>query len=141
MRLARLSAADRALLERTRVLLEKRKSDVSGVSAGLRTSKGTEFYGLCIDAPTATVGMCAEFAAIGTMVTRGERSIETIVAVAFRGDGRYAVIPPCGKCRDFVSSFGDPYVMVQTGGSMTQSKKARLSELMPFPWKTIPTAT
>jgi len=98
LKLIELDGTDTELVEKAR-LLEKRHSDISGVSPGLRTSRGTEFSG-GVDARTATVGMCAEYSAIGTMVTNGERSIRTLVAIAYRGDGRYEIIPLCGKCRN-----------------------------------------
>ncbi len=134
MKLLELNEGDRALVERTRLLLKKRISEISGVSAGLSTTDGKEFFGLCIDAKTATVGMCAEYSAIGTMVTNGGRRIKTIVAVTYEGRGRYAILPPCGKCRDLIRGFGNPYVVLQTGKDTGESKKVRLSELTPFPW-------
>lgn len=134
MNLRALDEEDRTLLAKTRWLLEKRHSDMSGVSAGLRTSEGSEFFGLCIDAKTSTVGMCAEFSAIGTMVTRGESKINTIVAVSWRGRDACEVIPPCGKCRDLIRGFGDPFVILQVGRRLGDSRKVRLSELVPYPW-------
>jgi len=100
----------------------------------LRTDRGTEFFGLCIDLETATINACAEYPAIGTMVSSGERKVRTIVAVTSKGRDGYAILPPCGKCRDFVRAFGDPYVILQVGKSIVESKKVKLSELTPFPW-------
>jgi cytidine deaminase len=62
------------------------------------------------------------------MVSEGEGKIDTIVAFAYKQGGH--VLPPCGKCRQFISEFGNPYVIVQVGG---QLKKAKLSELYPLP--------
>jgi cytidine deaminase len=62
------------------------------------------------------------------MVSEGEEEIETIVAVSHK-DGGY-VLPPCGKCRQFISEFGNPYVIIQLEGEI---KKIRLSELYPLP--------
>ena len=106
----------------------------------MRTSKGTEFYGLCIDLETATISACAEYSAIGTMVSSGERKVRTILAIASKGKNGYAILPPCGKCRDFVRAFGDPYVILQVGKSIGESKKVKLSELSPFPWNEAPRA-
>ena len=134
MKLVDLDAEDRELLKKARTLLQKRHSDISGVSAGLRTARGSEFFGLCLDAKTSTVGMCAEYSAIGAMVTSGENLIKTIVAVTCRTKPRYSVLPPCGKCRDLIRAFGDPYVILQVGKRLEDSRKARLSDLVPFPW-------
>ena len=100
----------------------------------MRASDGEVFLGLDLNPGTATVGMCAEYAAIGAMVTSGKRGIETMVAIAYRGDGKYAVLPPCGKCRDLAREFGDPYAILQIGREVTDSMKTRVSELVPFPW-------
>ena len=140
MRLVNLDEGDRALVERARLLLKKRFSDVSGVSSGLRTTRGTAFFGLCVDAKKATVGMCAEYSAVGAMLTNGERRIQTIVAVTRRTGGSYAILPPCGKCRDLIRSFGNPYVILQVGEGLEESKKVRVTELVSFPWDQPPAA-
>jgi cytidine deaminase len=138
MRLIELDESDKSLVEKTRLHLKKRSSEISGVAAGLRTSRGTEFFGLCIDLETAPLGACAEYSAIGTMVSSGERKVKTIVAVTDKGRNRYAILPPCGKCRDFIRAFGDPHVILQVGESLRDSKKVKLSELIPFPWNETP---
>jgi cytidine deaminase len=134
MRLVDLDESDSVLVKKARLLLQKRYSNISGVSAGLRTTMGTEFYGLCVDAKTATVGMCAEYCAVGTMLTNGERRIQTIVAVTRRTRTTYAILPPCGKCRDLIRAFGNPYVILQVGKSLEELRKVRIAELVSFPW-------
>jgi cytidine deaminase len=62
------------------------------------------------------------------MVSEGEGNIETIVAVS--SNRNYSVLPPCGKCRQFISEFGNPYVIVEVNGKL---KKVKLSELCPLP--------
>jgi cytidine deaminase len=138
MRLIELDESDRSLVEKTRLHLKKRASEISGVAVGLRTSKGREFFGLCIDVKTTPIGACAEYSAIGTMVSSGERKVRIIVAITDKGKNGYAILPPCGKCRDFVRAFGNPYVVLQVGKSIGESKKVRLSELVPFPWNEAP---
>jgi len=122
---------DRALVRKAKLFLRRNTSEMSGVSAALRTTSGKEYFGLCIDAKTATVGVCAEFSAIGTMISAGEKKVGTVVAVTYKGKGKYLILPPCGKCRDFIRAFGNPFVILQVG---EEPKKARLSELIPFPW-------
>ena len=43
-------------------------------------------------------GICAEHAAIASMLTHGEKKIKKIVAVSDKGTVRY----PCGRCREFI---------------------------------------
>ena len=124
-----LSKQDLELIEKARDLIRKRKSKRSSVGAALRTSSDKVFCGVNIEIEcSAPCSICAEYAAIGTMVSEGENEIQTIVAVSSNRD--YSVLPPCGKCRQFISEFGNPYVIVEVGGKL---KKAKLSELYPLP--------
>jgi len=125
-----LTSQDLELVEAARDLVKKRRSRLSSVAALLKTGDGRVFSGVNIEIEaSAPCSICAEYAAIGTMVTEGRTKIETIVAVCLHDDG-WSVLPPCGKCRQFISEFGNPYVIVEVGGEL---KKVRLSELYPLP--------
>jgi len=71
------------------------------VAAALITTSGRQFLGVCIDTGSGT-GFCAEHAAIAAMVTAGEYQISSIVAVWRDDGGRLTVLPPCGRCREFI---------------------------------------
>lgn len=71
------------------------------VAAALETHGGNQYTGVCIDTPSAT-GFCAEHAAIAAMVTAGEYRIARIVAVWRSDAGTPYVLPPCGRCREFI---------------------------------------
>jgi cytidine deaminase len=72
------------------------------VASTLVTSQGTIFSGVCIDTGSGT-GFCAEHSAIAAMVTAGEYRIDRIVAVwRSPDDNRLSVLPPCGRCREFI---------------------------------------
>ena len=129
MRFKDLRKRDLELVEKAKDLIDKRKSKRSSVAAVLRTKSNKTFHGVNIEIEcSAPCSICAEYAAIGTMVSEGEEEIETIVAFAYKNGGR--VLPPCGQCRQFISEFGDPYVIVEVNGEL---KKLRLSELYPLP--------
>lgn len=132
MRFVELNSDDRALVERTRTLLRKGRSDISSVAAGLRTAQGREYFGLDIELDVAPVSMCAEYSAIGAMVSDGEREVVAMVAVCYREKDRYPVLRPCGKCRELARAFGNPYVILQAGKRIDQLKKVKLSWLIPF---------
>jgi cytidine deaminase len=124
-----LEKADLELLEKAKDLIAKRKSKRSSVASVLRTRSGKIFEGVNVEIEcSAPCSICAEYAAIGTMVTEGEQEIETIVAYSYKNGGY--VLPPCGKCRQFICEFGNPYVIVQVGQKF---KKVKLSELYPLP--------
>lgn len=129
MRFFDLEKPDLELVEKAKDLIAKRKSKWSSVASVLRTRSGRIFEGVNIEIEcSAPCSICAEYAAIGTMVTEGEHKIETIVACSYKNGGY--VLPPCGKCRQFISEFGNPHVIVQVGQKL---KKVKLSELYPLP--------
>jgi cytidine deaminase len=71
------------------------------VASLLVTSSGATFAGVCIDTGSGT-GFCAEHSAIAAMVTAGEYRISRIVAVWRDDHDRLHVVPPCGRCREFI---------------------------------------
>lgn len=71
------------------------------VAATLVTGAGNQYDGVCIDTASGT-GFCAEHAAIAAMVTAGEFRIARIVGVWRDEHGRLYVLPPCGRCREFI---------------------------------------
>lgn len=129
MQFVNLTKQDLELVEKTKQLIKKRTSRRSTVAACLRTMSNQIFCGVNISIEgSEPCSICAEYAAIGTMVCAGEEEIKTIVAVSGKHD--YSILPPCGKCRQFISEFGNPHVIVQVDGEV---KKVKLSELYPLP--------
>ena len=98
------------------------------VATMLVTATGRPFFGVCIDTASGT-GFCAEAAAIGAMVTAGEYAIAEIVAVWRDEHGTVFVLPPCGRCREFIRQIDDANldtrVVLGTGDS------AALRDLLP----------
>jgi cytidine deaminase len=128
MQFVDLTEQDLELVENARDLIRKRKSKRSTVGAALRTKNNRIFCGINIEIEcSAPCSICAEYAAIGTMVSEGEEEINTVVAVS--SNREYSVLPPCGKCRQFISEFGNPYVIVEVDSKL---KKTKLSELYPL---------
>ena len=74
---------------------------VGDVGSALVTAAGNVYGGVCIDTASGT-GCCAEAGAIAAMVTAGEYRIGRIVAGWRAEDGRLHVLPPCGRCREFI---------------------------------------
>jgi len=134
LELVELTSTDKQLVKDATQLLRDKKSEISSVSAGLFTNKGQKYFGLDVELENSTVGICAEYSAIGAMVSKGERNIETVVAIYYKGKNRYCVLPPCGKCREFLKAFGNPYVIVQVGREARKPMKVKLSELLPLDW-------
>jgi len=130
MKLENLTNQDLELVEIAKDLIMKRRSKISSVAAVLKTKNHKIFSGVNIEIEcSAPCSICAEYGAIGAMVTEGEKEIDTIVAVNLWEKG-YSVLPPCGKCRQLISEFGNPYVIVDVEGGR---KKVRLGDLYPLP--------
>ncbi|WP_299035006.1 cytidine deaminase [uncultured Pseudokineococcus sp.] len=98
------------------------------VAATLVTDQGDHFTGVCIDTGSGT-GFCAEASAIAAMVTAGQYRIAAIAAVWRDDQGRLYVLPPCGRCREFINQM-DPAnataEIVLSGGRTTT-----LQDLLP----------
>ena len=120
------------LYQRARAVVNPRRlsdeAESGGVGAALLTEQGHVYVGVCIDT-ACSMGFCAEHAAAAAMVTAGESRVLKMVAVGW--DGR--VMPPCGRCREFISQLDDgnrdARVMVAEGSVVT------LRELLPYDWR------
>jgi len=98
------TATHRDLIDTAATLLNPRMVGdrlFGDVAASLVTDQGNRYDGVCIDTGSGT-GFCAEHSAIAAMVTAGEYRIARIVAVWRGDDGRLYVLPPCGRCREFI---------------------------------------
>jgi cytidine deaminase len=98
------------------------------VASVLITATGNRFSGVCIDTGSGT-GFCAEASAITAMVTAGEYRIATIVAVWRDDDGLLYVLPPCGRCREFIRQVDQ--ANLDTEVILGQDRSALVRELLP----------
>jgi cytidine deaminase len=102
------------------------------VGSTLVTAGGRRFSGVCVDTASGT-GFCAEHAAIAAMVTAGEYRITAIVAVWRDEDARLHVLPPCGRCREFIRQV-DP-ANLDTVVILNGHRSAPLRDLLPeYEW-------
>ena len=113
------------------VLNPRRLSDeaeAGGVGAALLTESGRVYTGVCIDT-SSSMGFCAEHAAAAAMVTAGESRVVKMVAVLW--DGK--ILPPCGRCREFISQLhpNNPEAEV----IVSEGKVVLLRELLPYDWR------
>ena len=98
------------------------------VASELIASSGTHYQGVCIDTGSGT-GFCAEHSAIAAMVTAGEYRIDKIVAVWRDEEGRLYVLPPCGRCREFIRQVSP--ANIDTTVVLDLDCSAPLGELLP----------
>ncbi|MGH3866492.1 MAG: cytidine deaminase family protein [Pseudonocardiaceae bacterium] len=105
------------------------------VGAALVTDVGNIYTGVCINTGSGT-GFCAEHAAIAAMVTTREYRISKIVAVWRDNVGVLHVIPPCGRCREFIRQIDS--ANLDTDVILGRDTSARVRDLLPFnewPWQ------
>ena len=99
-----------------------------GVGCCLVSASGNLYLGVDIDTGSGT-GFCAEHSAIAAMVTAGEYQIAKIVAVWRDEQGQLYVLPPCGRCREFIRQI-DP-ANLDTEIILSAERRGRLRELLP----------
>jgi cytidine deaminase len=120
-----LYAAAKALLNPRRLSAE---AEAGGVGAALETESGRVYMGVCIDT-ACSMGFCAEHAAAAAMVTAGENRVVRMVAVNWDGQ----VLPPCGRCREFISQLHPDNLKAEV--RVGQDTVVRLQELLPYDWR------
>jgi len=120
------------LYEKARAVVNPRKlsadAESGGVGAALVTDSGTVYTGVCIDT-ACSMGFCAEHAAAAAMVTSGENRVLRMIAVGW--DGR--IMPPCGRCREFISQLHDENVKTEV--MVAEGVVLTLAELLPHGWR------
>ncbi len=103
-------------------------SDAGGVAAALITDKGNVYSGVCIDTNSG-MGFCAEHSAAAAMITAGESKIRKIVAVWKNENGDLYILPPCGRCREFMSQINGDNLEADV---VLEGKTVKLKELLPY---------
>lgn len=103
-------------------------AEAGSVGAALLGENGAIYTGVCIDT-SCSMGFCAEHAAAAAMVTAGEHRVLKMVAVAW--DGR--ILPPCGRCREFISQLHDENLAAEV--LVDDGVIVSLRELLPYDWR------
>ena len=98
------------------------------VGCALVTEDGNLYRGVCIDTASGT-GFCAEHSAIAAMVTASEYRIRKIVAVWKDDNGTVYVLPPCGRCREFMRQIDEGNL--DTAVILGKDEESKLKDLLP----------
>ncbi|MFH1802026.1 MAG: cytidine deaminase [archaeon] len=133
MKTYKLTSQDRELIKLARDMSKNHKIDTRQVACdvgcALITKKGNIYKGINIESKlSGPTSICSETAAIASMISNGEKSINTIACV-YENKGKTNVMQPCGSCRHVISQFGDPFVII------SKDKKVKLNALYPLPIK------
>ncbi|MCL4835534.1 MAG: hypothetical protein KJZ86_24050 [Caldilineaceae bacterium] len=103
-------------------------AEAGGVGAALLSESGQIYTGVCIDT-ACSMGFCAEHAAAAAMITAGENRVLKMIAVGWDGH----IMPPCGRCREFISQLHDDNL--ETEVLVADGVVRQLRELLPFDWR------
>ncbi len=104
-----------------------RNTEIGQVACALETVDGNVYTGINIDT-ACSMGYCAEANAIGTMLTNNETKIAKLVAVSVKHD----IVPPCGRCREFMVQIDNDNLNTEI---LLNDKVYKLSELLPHRWE------
>ena len=103
-------------------------AEAGGVGAALLSESGKVYTGVCIDT-ASSLGFCAEHAAAAAMITAGENRVSKMVAVDW--DGR--ILPPCGRCREFISQLHPDNLNTEV--LVGNEVIVTLRDLLPYDWR------
>ncbi|NLO83504.1 MAG: cytidine deaminase [Clostridiales bacterium] len=120
------------LYERAKAVLNPRKlseyAEAGGVGAAILSEGGNVYTGVCIDT-ACSMGFCAEHAAAAAMITAGQNRVLKMVAVDWDG----SILPPCGRCREFISQLHDENIKAEV--MVAEGRVVTLEQLLPYNWK------
>ncbi|NLN18153.1 MAG: cytidine deaminase [Firmicutes bacterium] len=120
------------LYSRAKAVINPRRlsehAEAGAVGAALLSASGRVYVGVCIDT-ACSMGFCAEHAAAAAMITAGESRVVRMLAVDKRGQ----IIPPCGRCREFISQLDDGNLEAEV--KVDADAVVRLRDLLPYDWR------
>ena len=120
------------LIEKATQVLNPRQlsstAEAGSVAAAILTNSGNIYTGICIET-ACSMGFCAEHAAAAAMLTAGESHIVKMVAINKRGN----ILPPCGRCREFISQLNDHNIKAEV--LINRQKAVKLVDLLPYDWR------
>jgi len=105
-------------------------ANMGAVGCALMTNKGNIFYGVCIDTSSG-MGFCAEHTAISQMITQEEYVIKKIVTVKKNNNWDIFILPPCGRCREFMRQTNEKN-LEETEVILDKDKSVKLKKILPY---------
>ena len=104
--------------------------EAGGVAAAVESASGAIYTGVCVDT-CSTLGICAERAALFSMITHGENAVRRVLALM--SDGTTGA--PCGACRELlVQLMPETYHTVEIMLDYAAGTVVPLGELTPHWW-------
>jgi cytidine deaminase len=136
----KIDSADEELIIAAHREFEKKLSkDWHGVAAAIRLASGRIVTSLVLEAENPSLTICAEPIAIGKTLDAIESDpIVTIVAVRNRESTTHKVIPPCGRCREFITDYSEDAHVIIYDDVDGVLYKVKATDLLPYKYKSLP---
>ena len=133
---AGMSAADRALLDRSQELLERvRQPGRHEVATALRVVGGEIYTGVHVEGSCRRSSICAEGVALGAarggLPAGAPLLVESVVSVQVKPAGTFRVIAPCGVCRELISDYSPDATIWLTAPATDEVVAMRALDLLP----------
>lgn len=129
-----ITKEDKELIESAMQVIEGNFDDGTyyhTVGSAVRCKNGKIYRGVNCD---GIHGSCAEYIAMGTAISAGEREFDTIVAVRDKAPNN--IVAPCGNCRQMLIEYS-PDIKVILNDDNNKMVKVDIKDLIPFAWKPI----
>lgn len=129
-----ITQEDKELIESAMQVIEGNFDDGTyyhTVGSAVRCKNGKIYRGINCD---GIHGSCAEYIAMGTAISAGEREFDTIVAVRDKAPNN--IVAPCGNCRQMLIEYS-PDIKVILNDDNNKMVKVDIKDLIPFAWKPI----
>lgn len=110
-----------------------------GVAAAIRLADGEIVTARVLEAENPALTICAEPIVIGKALEAiSTRPIFCIVAVREREMTDHKVIPPCGRCREFITDYAPEASVIVYDEAAKKLVKVGAGDLLPFKYKSMP---
>lgn len=118
--------------------LKARTHDWHGVASAIRLKSGTIITSMVLEAENPALTICAEPIVIGKALDQIHNDpIACVVAVRNREETEHKVIPPCGRCREFITDYAvDAHVIIYEPET-DNLIKVWARDLLPYKYKAL----
>ena len=137
MKLSDLSEADHALIEHALAEFDKElQHDWHGVACAIRLQSGRVVSGLVLEATVPSLTVCAELVVLGKAMDEfATDPVKRVVAVRARETSDHKVIPPCGRCREFLTDYCPDASVIVSDQEQHRLVLVSVWDLLPFKYR------
>lgn len=130
----KLSNDDLRLIKETNQKFQtKLEKNWHGVCSGILFSSGEIITGFVLETENPSLTVCAEPIAIGKALEKMQnQTAQTIVAVRKRETTEHKIIPPCGRCREFITDYFPDINVIIFDSKENEVFKVCANDLLPY---------